>query len=162
MKKCLTCENEVSDHFNKKYCKSCKLNKKHLQQKQWRINNREKDNERIYRYRIKNPEKMKLSYKKYHENNKEKGVIYRREYHKRRYNITLADFNNMLKLQDNKCSICNNTFKNSKDTNIDHCHSSNKVRSLLCYNCNVGLGHFRDNITYLNTAIDYLNKHKGD
>jgi hypothetical protein len=39
---------------------------------------------------------------------------------------------------------------------IDHCHNTGKVRGLLCDHCNKGLGLFKDNIDYLNKAIEYL------
>jgi hypothetical protein len=31
-----------------------------------------------------------------------------------------------------------------------------KVRGLLCHNCNKGLGNFRDNIEFLESAVSYL------
>lgn len=52
------------------------------------------------------------------------------------------------------CQICGSTEKLC----IDHCHSSSKVRGLLCSKCNLGLGMFRDNIEYLAEAIKYLTK----
>ena len=40
---------------------------------------------------------------------------------------------------------------------IDHCHSTGKIRGLLCDRCNHGLGHFKDDINLLIKAIEYLN-----
>jgi len=61
----------------------------------------------------------------------------------------------MLKKQNNKCKICNTKF--SKVTsNIDHCHTTNKVRGILCTACNMGLGLFKDNTENLTNAITYL------
>ena len=77
----------------------------------------------------------------------------------RRYGITQDEFDIMLVNQNNKCKLCNNTFKNSKDTHIDHCHSSSKVRGLLCSSCNIALGQFNDNLDILDNAIKYLQKH---
>jgi len=39
---------------------------------------------------------------------------------------------------------------------IDHCHEKGHVRGLLCYHCNIGLGHFKDNTLWLQRAIEYL------
>jgi hypothetical protein len=39
---------------------------------------------------------------------------------------------------------------------IDHCHETNLVRGLLCHDCNKGLGNFKDNIIFLQIAIEYL------
>lgn len=47
---------------------------------------------------------------------------------------------------------------NSKHFCIDHCHITNKVRGLLCHNCNVILGKLNDNIDMCNSIIKYLQK----
>jgi len=41
---------------------------------------------------------------------------------------------------------------------VDHCHSSGKVRGLLCHHCNTALGKFQDSVEVLSSAIDYLRK----
>lgn len=53
------------------------------------------------------------------------------------------------------CAICNTDLTNKK-VHIDHCHSSGKVRGVLCELCNKGLGQFKDNISSLENAIKYL------
>lgn len=73
---------------------------------------------------------------------------------KRRYGISKDDFLEMLYLQNNSCSICK--IQIDESAHIDHCHSTGKVRGLLCSNCNKGLGMFKDNIDILKSAIEYL------
>jgi hypothetical protein len=57
------------------------------------------------------------------------------------------------------CDICSVKFKN-KEPYVDHCHSTGRVRGLLCNDCNVGLGRFKDNDTLLINAIKYLRNDK--
>lgn len=64
------------------------------------------------------------------------------------YGISLTD----LKLLGDACEICGET----ENLAIDHCHVSGKVRGRLCFNCNGGLGNFKDNVNSLERAIDYL------
>ena len=74
---------------------------------------------------------------------------------KRRYNITPQEYENKLTSQDYKCAICGKL----DSLHIDHCHKTNKIRDLLCRQCNSGLGQFKDNTEFLLKAIDYLRKH---
>lgn len=74
-----------------------------------------------------------------------------------KYGITKIEFEQLLVNQENKCAICKTNI-NGKHCHIDHCHSSNKVRGLLCDLCNKGLGQFRDSIEFLTSAINYLKK----
>lgn len=83
------------------------------------------------------------------------------------YKITEDQYKEMFLSQDNKCAICNNSEKSLtnkgdrfKNLAIDHCHSTNKVRGLLCINCNQALGKVKDNIEILKSMIAYLEKHK--
>lgn len=54
------------------------------------------------------------------------------------------------------CQICDKLFKDNNEKCIDHCHTTNIVRGVLCNNCNKGLGMFLDNRNYLQAAIAYL------
>lgn len=72
----------------------------------------------------------------------------------RQYGITKEQFEQMLLDQDGKCKICSDDI--TKKSAIDHCHTTLKVRGLLCGRCNAGLGFFRDNTDYLRGAIEYL------
>jgi hypothetical protein len=75
------------------------------------------------------------------------------------YGITPEDYNKMFEEQNGCCCICNKHQSNfKKSLSIDHNHQTGKVRGLLCHHCNVGLGHFKDNIESLNSALDYLIK----
>ena len=92
---------------------------------------------------------------KYITNTKE----YYQEYHlSKTFGITLEDYNNILLAQDNGCCICGTTQPGGKNGRfmVDHCHTTGKIRGLLCHNCNVGLGVFKDNPLNLTRAYKYL------
>ena len=73
------------------------------------------------------------------------------------YGITLADYNTMFKEQKGCCKICGTHQSNlERPLFVDHCHITEDVRGLLCSNCNTGLGMFKDNVTFLKNAIEYL------
>ena len=77
-----------------------------------------------------------------------------------RYGMTEDDYKQMIVDQNNLCSICAVDFSKVDKIHIDHCHTTNKVRGLLCVNCNSGIGIFRDDIEVLEKAIKYLEKHR--
>lgn len=76
---------------------------------------------------------------------------------KRRYGITSLQYEEMLKKQDFKCAICG-TEKCSSGRNfaVDHCHTTKKIRGLLCSPCNTGIGQLKDDVSLLKKAIEYL------
>jgi len=80
---------------------------------------------------------------------------------KRMYGITLVQHNQMLKDQDYKCAICGTDKPDGKGNqfNVDHDHTTGKVRGLLCWSCNSLIGYSKENIQSLKTAVDYLIKH---
>lgn len=76
---------------------------------------------------------------------------------KQDYKISLEQYNQMLENQDFKCKICKKPQEDLLiSLAIDHCHTTNKIRGLLCTNCNLGIGMFKDNIISLGNAIEYL------
>lgn len=72
---------------------------------------------------------------------------------KHKYGISEEDHYEMMASQEGRCKIC---LEDLTDPQVDHCHSSGKVRGLLCRRCNMGLGHFKDNVQTLENAIKYL------
>ena len=63
-----------------------------------------------------------------------------------------------LLMQGMACKICGSEDPGHKkyDFVVDHDHNTGEPRGLLCHQCNVGIGMFRDNTTYLSNAINYL------
>ena len=76
---------------------------------------------------------------------------------RRQYGITLEQYNDMLEKQDYKCAICNDEDEvEGRRLAIDHCHTSGKIRGLLCGKCNRAIGLLKDNTKLLTNAIKYL------
>lgn len=76
---------------------------------------------------------------------------------KRKYGITVEDYNDLLEHQRGGCAICFQDNASGWRLAVDHNHDTGEVRGLLCRSCNTGLGHFGDNVDNLESAIDYLN-----
>lgn len=72
-----------------------------------------------------------------------------------KYNISIDIFEEMYDNQSGKCGICSTPVPDD-EIRVDHCHTTGKVRALLCHNCNTGLGHFKDSEELLERARKYL------
>ena len=77
---------------------------------------------------------------------------------KKRYGMSLEDFDVMLEAQGFRCSLCGFTLE-AKTSCVDHDHESGTVRAILCRPCNTGLGHFKDSSETLLAAAAYLQRH---
>jgi hypothetical protein len=108
--------------------------------------------------RAENPEKKQAANQKYRGSNPDAG---RGSHLKRHYGISLEDYDRMLKEQGGVCKICREECKTGRRLAVDHCHETGKVRGLLCYNCNRGLGHYQDSIELLQNATEYLKESRG-
>ncbi len=76
---------------------------------------------------------------------------------KRNYGLAHGSYDRMLAAQDGRCAICRTDQPGGKGRfHVDHCHDTNRVRGLLCHNCNVGIGHFKNDVNLLNSAQVYL------
>ena len=78
------------------------------------------------------------------------------------YGITLAIYERMFAAQGGKCAICNNsevrTHSKTKQVmrlSVDHCHSSGKIRGLLCHRCNLFVGFLEEGDYYIE-ATHYI------
>jgi len=83
--------------------------------------------------------------------NKNKDTKYRKN-----YGIGLEEVKELARLQNYLCLICGE----KKKLYVDHSHKTFKVRGLLCYSCNIALGHFKDSTKVLLNAISYLERSK--
>lgn len=80
-----------------------------------------------------------------------------------KFGITLENYNKMLEAQNNKCAICDKTdIENGKRLAVDHNHKTNKVRKLLCNNCNVAIGFLGEEPSVAIKASEYLKNCNGE
>lgn len=126
----------------------------------------------VRRYRERHPERYKANkaaaYKRWREKNKEKHAQRNREWYqknpgkvqdnvlKQKFGITKEIYDSMLSEQNGVCAICEKTCKSGRRLAVDHCHSTGKVRGLLCIKCNNTLGKVDDNVNILRRMIGYL------
>ena len=94
------------------------------------------------------------------ENPNRRKIIIQKDNYKRRYGLSVEDKQLMIDNQNGLCAICNNPLKSTHDVCVDHCHTTNKVRGILCRKCNLGIGHLNDSLDILKSAIKYLKKHQ--
>lgn len=153
-------------------CKACRKG----QMSAWQSRNTEKKREIQRRYRLAHPEKVKERWRIWKEQNYERVMQSeksRRERDKekiaarirstslsRLYGITVQEYDRMLADQSGGCAICGKSARESsrKKLCVDHDHGSGKVRGLLCFECNVGIGNFKEDAILLQKAVSYLRR----
>lgn len=118
-------------------CRPCRAERSRA----WRKNNKE-------RYR-----EVKRNYRKNFPPTKEQA---RKAALKHHYGLTPSCYQSMVESQNNLCAICGSPEKQGRQLCVDHCHSTGKIRGLLCNGCNTSLGRFGDSISVLESAIRYL------
>ena len=101
--------------------------------------NRERRNKRLREYRKKYPEKARLYDKR--------GRI------KSKYGISLDQLDLLKMANGYRCWICN---QNREKLFVDHCHSTNKIRGVLCPLCNTYLGVIKDSVDAAERIKKYL------
>lgn len=130
---------ETSGEILHSYCREC--------YRAWRrsyseVNRaRELENQRAWRER--NPEKMQAK-------------TYARTLRKR--GLTKEQHQAMIVAQGNRCLICGGASTDGRALRIDHNHTTDQVRGLLCNSCNLGLGKFKDDPAILRAAAEYLER----
>lgn len=97
--------------------------------------------------------------KEFYESTKKKEIKIKDTYLNYTYGISKDDFDSLYKAQKGKCVICDQK-KTEKEMVVDHDHSTENVRGLLCSSCNLMLGHGKDNPKVLINAARYIEDSK--
>ena len=82
--------------------------------------------------------------------------------YKRKYGISLQEFDQMFADQGGKCAICTKEFGSESDAMVDHHHGSGRVRGLLCRGCNLAIGYLRDDPVLMWNAAEYVGCRPGE
>lgn len=75
---------------------------------------------------------------------------------KRKYGLTLADYEALVVLHQGLCAICREPCRVHSVLSVDHHHERNIVRGLLCQDCNTSIGKMKDSPELLRRAADYV------
>lgn len=138
---------EVTDDFLAKYGHTRESYEKLSRAGKWSVRNRERHYKACKETVAKNKEYYSKRHRKYQLS--------------KNYGITEDDYNNMLKSQNYCCAICGTDTPTGKWKvfAVDHDHTTGKVRSLLCNECNRGIGLLKDSPDLLMKAATYLIGH---
>lgn len=86
---------------------------------------------------------------------------------RRYYGIGIKEYEALHKIQSGLCAICDKPetaidrhSKKPRRLAVDHCHTTGRIRGLLCTACNTGIGTLEDDVDRLRRAIHYLQRGK--
>jgi hypothetical protein len=112
-------------------------------QKKWRDKNRQRVRDRTNEWARRNRDKM--------------NAYARKQHLKYKYGLCPESKAKLLEAQGGCCKVCKVTQPGNKGGwVVDHCHSSNAVRGILCHHCNLALGNAKDSVERLKALITYL------
>ena len=129
------------------YCKECR--------KAYNRAHRVEKSEYNKKYRQKHRTKLIKQQKEYRRTEEGKLTCRKRDL-KKSFGITLEQYDKMAENQGGICAICGNININGHRLCVDHDHETGKIRALLCDHCNHLLGCAKENVTILQSAINYL------
>lgn len=135
-------------------CKTCNLAEKAARH----AANPEPARDRTRRWQEENPERYKAKRLQYEADGR-KAISNRRSHLKRKYGITLEQYDEMLAKQGGVCGICRCEPRPDISLHVDHNHATGEIRGLLCFSCNVTVGHLREDHDRLAAVAAYLRAH---
>jgi hypothetical protein len=159
-KRCSKCDKELplSAFYQRtganSYHSACKVCERAMA-KDWYERNKEKATAKVREWREQNADAVK----QYRSDNRQKH--YRQEL-VRKYGVDPTWFDEQLQQQDNACVCCKRQFKwidKQTTPHVDHCHTTKKVRGILCNRCNTVLGLCEDKKELFKNLAGYLECH---
>ena len=101
----------------------------------------------------------------YRRNRRNRGDVKAQErstYLRRKYGLTLEEYEALLEAQGGCCAICRREPNPNISLHVDHDHETGQVRRLLCVRCNNGVALFEEDPSILRAAAVYLDEHDPD
>jgi hypothetical protein len=163
-------------HFAKGLCKTCYRH-------QYFVLHRDQAREANHRYRIRHPERERERHRKYVGIHRERVRLWGRQYYwkraeemrqkarewrakhrdvireskrrchlKRKYNLSPEEYGQIFLRQDGRCAICGR----AKPLQVDHDHTTGKIRGLLCATCNLAIGGIEASSAEPSVIVRYL------
>ena len=125
--------------------------------KRYKQRHPEKVAKRLKRWRTKNADRVRAGKRASYHRNRDKTVqLLRKKHLQEKYGLTVAQYEAMHRRQGGKCKVCREPEKTNARLAVDHCHTTGRVRGLLCKSCNWGIGLLKDDAKLLRRAAGYL------
>ncbi len=127
--------------------------------------------EYMRQYRKEHPEVGKAANKAWYARNRDAQIarnqaryLEKRDSHlQTKYGIGLAEYDAMHAAQGGRCAICAADKTGGRGGpsrfHVDHCHTTKRVRGLLCNSCNRMIGLGKDDPAILRAGADYVERH---
>ena len=104
-----------------------------------------------------NKDRYKEVRRQWYEANKDKvNTDSKARYTAKQFGLTVEEYDT-IRASTSNCECCL-TQLSLRERRLDHCHTTGKIRGILCNSCNTGIGMFKDSTELLKSAIDYLEK----
>lgn len=132
-------------------CKDCFA----ARRKRWYVENKDREIARVADWQRRNADRHRA----YQQERRQQPEVKRknREGHlRRKYGMTMAEYDALLERQGGVCAICGRPPRDDISLHVDHEHETGAIRGLLCFRCNNAVGDFDDDPVVLQRAADYL------
>ena len=101
-------------------------------------------------WRKANPDQSEVHRKRAHARNNHRGHL------KANFGLTPEEFERLHATSDGICPICKKPEQRKRRLSLDHDHATGRLRGLICWKCNLLLGHVNDSPELLEAAAKYL------
>lgn len=113
--------------------------------------------DRVKKWQQANPERLN-AYRRQYRQRPERKAADREGHLKRKYGMTLADYEAIFEAQGGVCAICGEPRPEERTLHVDHDHETGVIRGLLCFRCNQAIGSLQEDHDIFQAAADYLDR----